>query len=605
VKKFNFLPLPVIALCVLFTVISCGDNPAGNNNNNIIITYNANGWTGTGVPVTPGSCASGTEIGAAAIPALTDTATQEFLGWSLTANGEVIDAAYKPTGNITLYVKWTAKTIAVEYVTMSYNANGILGLDMPEPVQVEKGKPVPAAKLPVLSGGNIMTFHGWSSSASGGAVSNNPQSNFTVYAYADLEFTEKLILGNNQFALYRFDIPKESSFNDYTKIIADYMVEDDTQIKNKNVGMILHGVYNGLMLEQVKNNGQVTGIRFPLTNDTNNASTINNQYGSVKLVDRGFSAGKWKTVEYTLSGNRHGSFDDKYLPKTDDLTKYIYFGLGITASAGDGAFTFYIKNIRLSNNAGDKTTASTGSGFSAPAFAAADTQWDTNSRKTLSGIADTSSGVTLPYLVERHILGNGQFALYKFDIPAGSKLSDYTKITVDFMIENPIIDGEIYDVLEIVDGRMRLMGAYKEDRLLPVTVSGEKVGYRINMPSSATNDPSILNNFVSSARLVKVGFFSGQWKEFEIPFTGGNRPAYYDPATYFPEDATGEIYFGLGVTTINAINTYTSHIRNIRMTNDDGSKTLSPSPVDYVTPAFYAAADTWNMNSRKEIYLEK
>jgi hypothetical protein len=487
---------------------------------------------------------------------------------------------------------------------MSYDANGIIGLDMPEPVQVEKGKPVPSTKLPALSGGNIMTFHGWSSSVSGGALSNNPQGDFTVYASADLEFTEKLTLSNSQFALYRFAIPEESSFNDFTKIIVDYMVEDDAQIKNKNVGMILHGVYNGTMFEQVKKNNQVTGIRFPLTNDTNNASIINNLYSSVKLIDQGFSAGKWKTVEYKLNGNRNGNFNNKYLPKTDDLTEYIYFGLGITASAGDGAFTAYIKNIRLSNDAGNKTTASTGSGFSVPAFAASDTQWETNPRETVSGTVDNTSGTTLPYLAERHMLSNGQFALYKFDIPDGSKLNDYTKITVDYMIENPLIDGEIYDILEIRDGRMRLMGAFTEDKLLPVEKAGVTVGYRINMPSSAFNDPSILNNLVASARLVKVGFFSGEWKEFEFPFTG-NRPAYYESSTYFPEDASGTIYFGLGITTITSQFTYTSYIRNIRMTNSDGTKTLSPSPVDYATPAFYAAADTWSLNSRKEIYLER
>jgi hypothetical protein len=495
-------------------------------------------------------------------------------------------------------------TPEIEYVTMSYNANGIIGLDMPAPVQVEKGKPVPSAKLPALSGGNIMTFHGWSSSASGGAITNNPQRDFTVYAYVDLEFTEKLILGNGQFALYRFALPDEYSFNDFTKITVDYLVEDEDQIKNKNVGMILHGVFNGLMLEQVTNNGQVTGIRFSLTNDTDNASILNNLYSSVKLVDQGFSAGKWKTVEYKLNGNRHGSFDNKYLPKTDDLTEYIYFGLGITASAGDGAYTSYIKNIRLSNEAGDKTAKSAGSGFSVPAFASSDTQWASNSRETAAGIADTSSGTTMPYLAERHKLANGQFAIYKFDIPAGSKLGDYTKITADFMIENPIIDGETYDVLEIVDGRMRLMGAYTQDKLLPVEVSGTTVGYRVNMPSSATNDPSILNNFEPSARLVKLGFNSGSWKGFEFPFTG-NRPAYYDSATYFPSDATGTIYFGLGVTTINDRNTYTSYIRNIRMTNNDGSKVLSPFPVEYDKPAFFAAESTWGMNSRKEVYLEK
>jgi hypothetical protein len=600
--KKKFLSMLTMALFVLFVVISCGDSPS--ENKNIVITYNANGWTGTGVPTSPGSCISETEIGAAAIPILTNTATQEFLGWSLTSDGEVINAAYKPSGNITLYVKWTPKTVVPEYVTMSYDANGILGVDIPEPVQVEKGKPVPSAYLPALSGGNISEFRGWTSTKDGGPVSNNPQRNFTIYADADLEFTEKLIQGNGQYALYRFDIPEGTSFDDYTKIIVEYLVEDDDQIKNKNVGMILHGVYNGLMLEQVKKDEQVVGIRFPITNDTNEASIINNLYSSVKLVDQGFSAGKWETVEYTLNDNRHGSFDNKYLPGSDDLTKYIYFGLGITTSTGDGAFTAYIKNIRLSNDAGNKIAVSTGSGFSVPAFAASDTQWDTDSRETTSGIADTASGITLPYLVEKHILGNGQFALYKFDIPAGTKLGDYTKIIADYMIENPIIAGEVDDVLEKIDGRMRLMGAYTPDKLLPVVVSDEIVGYRVNMPSSAANDPSILNNLVPSARLVKVGFFSGQWKEFEFPFTG-NRPTYYDPSTYLPEDATGIIYFGLGITTITNTRTYTSYIRNIRMTNSDGTKTLSPSPVDYDKPAFYAAADTWDKNSRKEVYLEK
>jgi hypothetical protein len=148
------------------------------------------------------------------------------------------------------------------------------------------------------------------------------------------------------------------------------------------------------------------------------------------------------------------------------------------------------------------------------------------------------------------------------------------------------------------------MGAYTQDMLLPVEASGEIIGYRINMPPSTSNAPSILNNLVPSARLVKVGFFSGEWKEFEFPFTG-NRPAYYDSSTYFPEDASGTIYFGLGITTITSQFTYTSYIRNIRMTNNDGTKVLSPSPVDYALPAFYAATDTWSMNSRKEIYLEK
>jgi hypothetical protein len=603
VKK-NFVPMLAMVF-VLFAVTSCDDSPAGNN---IVITYNANGWTGPGVPSAPGSCASGAQIGAAVLPPLADTESQEFLGWSLTSAGEIIDAAYKPSGDITLYVKWTLKTATPEYVTMSYNANGILGLVMPDPVQVEKGKAIPAAQLPTLSGGNIATFYGWSPSASGGSLSNNPRRDFTVYANADLEFTEKLVQANGQFALYRFEIPQGSSFDDYAKIIVEYLVEDQEDINNRNVAMILHGIYNGLMLEQIEKNDQVVGIRFPLNNDTNEASIINNLYSSVKLIDQGFSANTWKTVEYNLSGNRHNSFNNNasfnFLPGGGGLTKYIYVGLGITASSDSGTFTSYIKNIRLSNNAGDKTVVSTGSGFSVPAFAAADNQWEPNSRETAAGTADAASGTTLPYLAERHILGNGQFALYKFDIPDGTTLGDYTKIIADYMIENPIINGEIYDLLEIVDGRMRLMGAYTPDKLLPVVVSGETAGYRINMPPSTSNDPSILNNLVASSRLVKVGFSSGEWKEFEYPFMG-NRPAYYDSAVYFPSGTAGTIYFALGITTITNQVSYTSYIRNIRMTNNDGTRELSPSPVDYELPAFFAAADTWNMNSRTEVYLEK
>jgi hypothetical protein len=318
----------------------------------------------------------------------------------------------------------------------------------------------------------------------------------------------------------------------------------------------------------------------------------------------GFNVGKWKTVEYALSGSRHGSFNaNQYIPKQDAPTRYAYFGLGI-AAAGNGAYVSYVKNVRLANNSDDKTILSSGAGFSVPAFAASDSQWGQSSRETAAGTADVSSGVTLPYLVERHVLGNGQFALYRFDIPTGSILGDYSKITADYMIENPVIDGEIYDVLEIVDGRMRLMGAYTGNMLIPVTVSGATAGYRVNMPPVSVDDPSILNNLVPSSRMVKEGFVSGKWKEIEYAFTG-KRPNYYDASTYFPANATGTVYFGLGVTTLTNRTPYTSHIRNIKMTDNTGSKQLLPSPVDYNQPAFYASAETWSMNSRKEAYLEK
>ena len=78
----------------------------------VLITYNANGWTGESIPVGI-SGTSGSAIGAAAIPTLTSTASQIFKGWATTSTGTVIDATHILHSNTTLFVIWEAVVVTI------------------------------------------------------------------------------------------------------------------------------------------------------------------------------------------------------------------------------------------------------------------------------------------------------------------------------------------------------------------------------------------------------------------------------------------------------------------------------------------------------------
>jgi len=149
-------------------MISCsnGTSPSGGNPEGqpVTITYNANGWTGGGIP-RPVTGKSGDPIGAQAIIPLDETETQICLGWSLTSgqSGEKIAADYKVTGNITLYALWQKLVEEGQPVTISYNANGWTGDGVPTTPVTDKnsGDQIGAANLPALADANGQVFYGW------------------------------------------------------------------------------------------------------------------------------------------------------------------------------------------------------------------------------------------------------------------------------------------------------------------------------------------------------------------------------------------------------------------------------------------------------------
>jgi len=152
----------------------------------ITITYNANGWTGTGVPAnTTGT--SGTALTAAQLPKLTDTSTQEFVGWATRPDGAPI-TALTPTSNIILYVIWEKVIQIGDPITITYNANGWAGGGVPAtPGAGVSGSPIGAAALPDLTTYNTatQTFVGWALTADADAeivtATLAPTRNITLY----------------------------------------------------------------------------------------------------------------------------------------------------------------------------------------------------------------------------------------------------------------------------------------------------------------------------------------------------------------------------------------------------------------------------------------
>jgi len=125
----SYVPTKDIILYVQFQELI----PAGDPVN---ITYDANGWEGEDfADLEPTVGVSGEGIGEDNLPTLADTATQVFLGWSLTPGqtGAVIGASTVLRGHTKLYVRWAG------VIVLSFDYNFTTDEPNPPPVQVGQG----------------------------------------------------------------------------------------------------------------------------------------------------------------------------------------------------------------------------------------------------------------------------------------------------------------------------------------------------------------------------------------------------------------------------------------------------------------------------------
>ncbi|MDR0784917.1 MAG: hypothetical protein LBE74_03415 [Treponema sp.] len=181
-----------------------------------------------------------------------------------------------------------------------------------------------------------------------------------VVDYAGAELVDRVTLWNGGVVVYQFTLPEGSTWSDYTKITADYLVDEENFSKSY-ANYRIYGPYASTLFAKEGDHYLVT-----LGSDTN-APYIFHQDANSTPTSFGGTAGAWFTVTVEFdSANPNGSFT--HAPEATDTGPF-YFGLGLKPANGiDSNVTFYVKNVTLSNADGSKEVVAADSGFDAPAF---------------------------------------------------------------------------------------------------------------------------------------------------------------------------------------------------------------------------------------------
>jgi hypothetical protein len=171
---------------------------------------------------------------------------------------------------------------------------------------------------------------------------------------------DKVTLFNGGVVAYKFTLPTGSTWNDYTKISADYLVDEENYDKEYNN----YRIYGPYTADQFAEEGDHYIVNF---GSETNAPYIFHQDEKKTPEDFGGTAGAWFTVTTEFDSTSPNSAFS-HAPEATDAGPFI-FGLGLKPVNGDTtSVTFLVKNITLSNSDGSKKVVATDSGFGAPAF---------------------------------------------------------------------------------------------------------------------------------------------------------------------------------------------------------------------------------------------
>ncbi|MDR1869913.1 MAG: hypothetical protein LBQ82_08010 [Treponema sp.] len=161
----------------------------------------------------------------------------------------------------------------------------------------------------------------------------------------------------------------------------------------------------------------------------------------------------------------------------------------------------------------------------------------------LAGCASSGGGASakpappppapVPEGTERLSLLNGAYGIFRFDLPAGAKWSDYGKLTAEYLVDEEHIKRPQRNKENV-----RLMGNYKEENF---TVSGKQ---RIaNLQDF--NGPYIIDN--TPRTFASMGAVADEWFTVEYDISGSKAHAQFNKANLPSPNDTGPFFLGIGI----------------------------------------------------------
>jgi hypothetical protein len=166
----------------------------------------------------------------------------------------------------------------------------------------------------------------------------------------------------------------------------------------------------------------------------------------------------------------------------------------------------------------------------------------------LTGCASSNTGTTggskpadtvqpPPPGTERLMLENGAYAIFKFELPAGAKWSDYNKITADYLVDEANIKKRIRN-----DNAVRLMGNYSEEQF---EISGSFRNFNMGDGPASSNGPYIMDNVPKT--WASMGAEPNEWFTVTYDISGGKGHAQFLKEHVPDPNDKGPFFFGLGI----------------------------------------------------------
>jgi hypothetical protein len=154
-----------------------------------------------------------------------------------------------------------------------------------------------------------------------------------------------------------------------------------------------------------------------------------------------------------------------------------------------------------------------------------------------SGGGGASAPVPIPEGAERLMLENGAYAIFRFDLPSGTKWGDYNKISAQYMVDERNIKRPIRNTNSV-----RLMGNYKEEQFV---ISGKVRVYNLGDGPNSANGPYIIDN--SPRTFASMGAEVNEWFTVEYDLSGSKAHAQFIKANIPAAGDTGPFFFGVGI----------------------------------------------------------